>query len=182
MDALLAQAPVVLLYTILFLELCLAIGLLVFMYIMISPLIKGAPNFPSQKDRIPTMLEFAKLKKKDVIVDLGSGNGTLLFAIAQKGYPITGLEIDPFAVRRSKKEAEKKRLSNLITVHRANFWRKNLSQYNVVFVYGINYIMKDLEKKLKKELRPGSRVISNRYEFPSWKPTAKKNNVLLYIV
>ena len=179
---LLQSVPQVVLYAILLLEILLFFGLLVFLYTILSPLIKGAPNFPTQKDRLNTMIEFAKLSKKDKTVDLGSGDGTILMAVAKRGFSITGLEIDPFAVRKSRKRMQELGLEHLVTVRRSNFWRKNLSEFNVIFVYGINYIMKDLEKKLRQELKPGSRIISNRYEFPHLKPVRKKNNVLLYIV
>jgi len=38
------------------------------------------------------------------------------------------------------------------------------------------------EAKLKAELKPGSRVISNNFQFKNWKPTKQDGEVFLYII
>lgn len=168
-------------YTSIFLTFIIVIGLMVFIYLQMIPLLKGAPNVATTEDRLKTMLELADLKKTDVIVDLGSGDGTILVAIAKKGFWCTGIEIDPMVVRKSRRIIKQQKLENLVSIKLSTFWKTDLSLYSVVFVYGVTFIMKDLQEKLQNELRPGSRVISNRFIFPDWKPKKEKNNVRLYV-
>jgi hypothetical protein len=49
-----------------------------------------------------------------------------------------------------------------------------------VVVYGIPYIMPRLERKLRAELRPGSRVVAHSFPFPNWEPIERHKRVYLY--
>jgi hypothetical protein len=72
-------------------------------------------------------------------------------------------------------------LKNKAHIYNKSFWNVNLSSYDVVVIYGIDYIMERLEKKLLKELQPGTRIISNSFKFPNWDYLEKKNDIYLYI-
>jgi hypothetical protein len=52
-----------------------------------------------------------------------------------------------------------------------SLWDVDLSNVDVVAVYGLNPIMKDLGLKLQRELKPGSLVVSNVFTIPGWKPS-----------
>lgn len=56
------------------------------------------PYVATKKDKIQTMLDLAQIKKGETVVDLGSGDGRLLFAAAQKGAIAIGYEINPVLV------------------------------------------------------------------------------------
>ena len=62
----------------------------------------------------------------------------------------------------------------------SHFWNTDVTSYDGIVVYGIPYIMQRLEEKLKKELKPGARVVSYSFPFPNWEPTAKEKAVYLY--
>ena len=66
-------------------------------------------------------------------------------------------------------------------VHWESFWRADFSKFDTIIVYGIPYIMRDLQKKLERELRPGTKIISNAFQFPGWKPVATERKIHLYI-
>jgi len=80
----------------------------------------------------------------------------------------------------SKCKIKKYGLSNNAFIHLKNYWNQNLSDYNVIVIYGMKHIMSRLENKLLKELKKGSYVISVAYKFPNWKQTKKKDNLFLY--
>jgi hypothetical protein len=48
-------------------------------------------------------------------------------------------------------------------------------------VYGISYIMGRLQQKLKRELKPGARIISNYFIFSDWQPRQQEGNFYLYV-
>ena len=47
-------------------------------------------------------------------------------------------------------------------------------------MFQFSTIMKRLEKKLKKELKPSARIISYYWKFPNWKIKNKKENIFVY--
>lgn len=140
----------------------------------------GAIYVPSRKDRIDKIIELAEIKPGEKAVDLGSGDGRLVIALAKAGAEAYGYEIDPTLVRSSKKNIQEAGLKAFIEW--GSFWQADLSQFDVVVIYGMSHVMKRLEKKLGKELRKGTRVICNSFEFPNWSCKKKENNVYLYQV
>jgi hypothetical protein len=62
-----------------------------------------------------------------------------------------------------------------------NLWDVDLTQVNVVAVYGLNPIMKDLGVKLQNELQPGSIVLSNVFAIPGWKPSSSMSQDGMHI-
>jgi hypothetical protein len=56
----------------------------------------------------------------------------------------------------------------------------DLSEYDLLLVYCPTHVMDQLEPKLKAELKPGARVISNYFTFPTWQPVRVENEVRVY--
>lgn len=127
------------------------------------------------------MLELAKVTKHDMVADLGSGDGRISIEFAKNDCHVDGFELDPKLVSKSKEDIDSASLSDKITINNTDFWDTDLSPYTVVAVYPMPDIMPQLEKKLIKELKPGSRVVTNYYTFPNWKHTHVKNKVYLYL-
>jgi hypothetical protein len=146
----------------------------------IFPQIKGAVYVPSADERIQTMIDLLKLKKGQIMTDLGSGDGRVLIAFAQKGIEAHGYELNPILVRRAKENIRQAGLEKKAFVHWQSFWDVDFSQFDAVTVYGIPYIMKELEKKLWGNLKKGAKIASNAFTFPNWKPKQNKNDVYLY--
>jgi hypothetical protein len=73
-------------------------------------------------------------------------------------------------------------LSSTVFFHK-DFWKADLSQADVVAIYGLHPIMKDLGTKMMKELKPGSLVLSNVFAIPGWRPSSlSQDGVHVYIV
>lgn len=158
---------------------------LVFLIILIVTLLsvlRGGPYVPSDKKTIETMLKFIKVKKGEKIVDLGSGDGRIVIELAKRGAIAYGYEINPFLVLWSRFKIWKEGLRGKAFVYCRNLWSVNLSDFDVVVVYAISYVMQDLEKKLIKELKKESRIVSHTFKFPTMKPVKKSGGVYLYKV
>ncbi|MCB9802092.1 MAG: class I SAM-dependent methyltransferase [Pseudomonadales bacterium] len=145
-----------------------------------STMLHGPVFVPSKPKDVAQMIKLAQLKKSDKILDLGSGDGTVVLALAKLAYQAHGVDINPLLVRKARKKAVALELSERVTFERANFWSLDLSEYDVIFFYGTTYVMKKLEKKLFAELKPGSRVVSNYFEFPTWKPAREQGKIRVY--
>ena len=156
--------------------------LLVFIFWIISHLISyiaGIPFVVSSDGRTRHILKLLNPKPGEKIVDLGSGDGKLLFEIASRGSIAYGYEINPIAYILSLIRAKNRGLNN-VHISWANFMKADLSKYDAVVIYGISTMMPRLEKKLKSELKPGARIVSNYFKFPNLKPLKKEREILLY--
>lgn len=144
-------------------------------------MLHGPVFVPSADEKLQAMLELPKVPKNAKIVDMGSGDGKVVIALAKKfKTKVEGVEINPILVRRSRKNIDKAGLSDQITIISKSFWDVDLRQYDTVFMYGTSYIMKKLEKKVQQEMKPGSQFVSNFFQFPNLKPVKTVNGVHLY--
>jgi len=147
----------------------------------ILPMIKGAVYIPTSQKDIQTMLKLSAVKKGDAVVDLGSGDGRVVAAFAKAGAKVVGLELTPSLVSKAEQLLAREHITNAKILWE-NFWDVNLHDYDLVVVYGYPTIMKRLQNKLRKELRPGTKVISNQFPFSGWTPAKQEDGVFLYII
>lgn len=116
----------------------------------------------------------AEIKPTDTVYELGSGDaGFLVIAAKEYKAKCVGVEIDPLRVLISKVKINFLGLAEKIKIIKKNFFEVNLSDATVVFVYLVPKALERLRPKLLKELKPGTRIISFRYEFK--KPFRKQD-------
>lgn len=145
----------------------------------------GAPFVPSTKKTAKAMIDQAKLKSTDTVYDLGSGDGRLLFLAAKKGIKKgIGVEINPWLVIFTNLRILFSSYRTTLSCQWGDFWKKDFSSADVVFVYLLPWKMEALQKKLQKELKPGTRIVSNSFIFPHWKQAASDpvNHVYVFEV
>ncbi len=162
------------------LSLDLLVLFLLFLRAILPILSHGSFYAPSLPARIEKMFRLLEIKPGDKAVDLGSGDGRLVIALAKAGIEAHGYEIDPLLVWQSRKKIKRAGLENRAFIHLRSFWPEDLSSFNIVVVYALDFVMKDLEKKLKKELKPGARIISNYFSFPHWPEIKREGEIRLY--
>ncbi|MBI3442277.1 MAG: class I SAM-dependent methyltransferase [Candidatus Sungbacteria bacterium] len=144
--------------------------------------LKGAPFVKSRKDRIETMLELAEIKPGTRVLELGSGDATLLIAAAQRGAYAQGVEINPLLAWYSRKKIKRAGMEKQIRIVRQNFYECSLAETkpDAVFLYLLPGTLKKLREKLYAELPPGTRIISNAFRIEGLIPVAQENNVYAY--
>jgi cyclopropane fatty-acyl-phospholipid synthase-like methyltransferase len=133
-------------------------------------LFQGPQFVPSSDQSAKEILELVQAKPGSHILDLGSGDGKLVMALARQGYRVTGIELNPLLVLRSRQAIKRAGLSPLADIAWGNFWRHDLSRYDVVVLFVVKHVMPRLERKLRLQLRPGSQAISNYFLFPGLEP------------
>lgn len=165
-------------------ELLLAISLIILgiSLLFFVPLAFGAPFEPSRKKAVKTIIDLSDFKQGDKVVDLGSGDGRIVIEFAKRGAEAHGYELNPWLVIYSKYKIYKEGLRKKAFVHWRSFWNVNLANFDIVVSFQIGYIMNRLEKKLKRELKPKSKVVSNMWKFKNWKIYKEKNNVRVYLM
>jgi hypothetical protein len=152
----------------------------VFFSLLTMSLFHGAYFAGTGDERLNNILKLAQVKPGQKTIDLGSGDGRVVIALAQAGARAVGVELNPWLVFKSRRLIKQASLDHQAAILRQDMWSCDLSPYNLVTVYGIGYIMADLEKKLKTELKPGSKVISVYFKFPNLKPKKTLGEVYLY--
>lgn len=88
-------------------------------------------------------------------------------ALARRGAEAHGYEVNPFLVALSRRAIRRAGLSGRALVHWRSFWAADLSAYDVVILFQGSFVMRRLEAKVRRELRPGARVISGFWAFPA---------------
>lgn len=141
---------------------------------------RGAFFVPMPRSGVERVIRLLALHAGEKAVDVGSGDGRLLIALAAAGAEAHGFEHNILLVWRSRRAIIKTGLSERAFVHWSDFWDEDFSRFNAVTIYGIPYIMRRLEKKLRAELRPSARVVSYAFPFPTWQPVSSDNQVYLY--
>ena len=159
-----------------FFELIILFVLLMILYF----LFQGAIFVPTHKSKIAKILEFANIKPGHRACDLGSGDGRLVIALAKAGATAHGYEINPFLVWWARHKIRQAGLNDSAFIHWKSFWGANLSAYDIVIVFGISHIMARLARKFRKELKPGSKIISFIFPLPDWQSTKSESGVVLY--
>lgn len=149
--------------------LLLNISFALFIFFLTLAFITGAPFVRSNKKAVNAMIRLAKLKPGMRVYDLGSGDATLLFHAAALEATAVGLEINPFLIFWSCLKIIFSRYRNNVKIRWQNFWRADLRDADVVFVYLLPWRMKSLEKLLLTKCKPGTLVVSNSFIFPSLK-------------
>ena len=137
-----------------------------------TPGIAGAPYIPTPTSIVDRMLTLAKVGPNDYLIDLGSGDGRLVIAAVAnyKARGGMGVEIDRSLVKHATDQAEKAGVADRVKFVAGDLFVADIEQATVVTLYLLPSMMGDVEAKLRKELKPGTRVVSHDYPLPSWKP------------
>ena len=130
------------------------------------------------------MLRLARVTPADVVYDLGSGDGRVLVLAAQKfGARGVGIEIDRRLVALSREIVRDSAVADRVTIREGDLFTADISAASVVTLYLSRSINRELEPKLKRELRPGTRIVSHQFPIGNWTPdeTVRIDNADLYL-
>lgn len=152
----------------------------IFTFLFFYALIFGAPYVPIPKYGLDKIIEFAAVKPGQKAVDLGSGDGRIMIAMAKAGAIVHGYEINPLLVWWTQRRIKQEGLEGRAFVYLKSFWNEDLYSFDIVTLFGVRKIMKRLEEKLDKELKPGAKIISFGFSFPCWQYSKKEKAAFLY--
>lgn len=149
---------------------------------LLLPLVHfGGPYVPTRNDHVDEMVRLARLCATDKVTDLGSGDGRIVIAAAKAGVTdALGIEINGALVSTSRISASRLGLTNARFV-KESFWKSDVSDRTVVFLYQVPYTMKRLETKLREELPAGARIVSNDFKFVNWRPSEEHGRIRVYV-
>lgn len=158
----------VLLGTYLLLIASIAFTFLVFSTIITNLLVR-VPFVPSRMRVIKHVARLADIKKTDKVYDLGCGDGRFLIeADKYTDKPVTGFEQAPLPFLMAKLRTMFNR--NNIQIVMKNFLRANLHDADLIYCYLGPETMIDIGKKVRKECRKGTRIMSSTFSIADMEP------------
>lgn len=126
---------------------------------------------PTRPESIDAFFELAPVSFSDIVYDLGSGDGRLLFAALEKGAGrCVGVDVDRECVTDAREKAKEKGMEDKVCFVHGDATETDLSPASVVLCYMYPSASYALRSQLEEELKPGSRVIMETFPVPGWKP------------
>ena len=125
---------------------------------------------PTPDSLLVKMLETAQVTNKDIVYDLGAGDGKIAIEAARRyGARAVGIEFDPQMADHARQNAKNARVADKVTIITGDIFAEDFSQATVVTLY----LLPSLNGKLYPTLinmKPGTRIVSNTFTIGSWIP------------
>jgi SAM-dependent methyltransferase len=129
------------------------------------------PFQPTPQQAVEQMLRLAAVHQGDLLYDLGSGDGRIVITAAQRfGARAVGIDIDPRRVEESLRRAREAGVLDRVSVRGGDFFQADISRATVVTMFLWPEVTLALCPMLRRDLKPGTRVVSYFWEIADWVP------------
>jgi len=149
---------------------------------ILIPALYGLPPVPTNPKRIQKALKLANLQPNEILYDLGAGDGrVLLIAARDFEAKAIGIEIGPLQCALIWLKIVANGLTQQIQVRWENFYKADLKDADVVFVYATSKEVMKLAPHLETQMKSGSRLVSISADFPEWEPSTIDEYDLIFV-
>lgn len=135
----------------------------------------GAPYLPTLKPQTKAALELLDLKPGQTLLELGSGDGTVMLAAAKAGLNVVGVELNPILCCITWVRTRKYRKQ--VKIIWGDFWRVQWPECDGVFTFLLDRYMPKLDARMLEIKKP---LVSFAFQIPGRTPSAEKSGVFLY--
>ena len=131
---------------------------------------------PTPQLVVDAMLKLANVTARDVVYDLGSGDGRIPITAAKTyGARGVGIDIDPQRIREADDNARASGVTDKVKFLNQDLFTTNISEATVVTMYLLPSLNVKLLPKLNAELKPGTRVVSHAFDIDGYPPQQTLN-------
>ena len=134
----------------------------------------GGPYVPTPWPVVDQMIRAATIGTKDLVMDLGCGDGRLVVAAAKRhgcrGY---GVDIDGELVRLANDTAAREGVGHLVRFEERNIFDTDVREATVLTLYLLPWMMMKLRPRFLSDLRPGTRIVAHDYHFEDWRAVSE---------
>ena len=127
---------------------------------------------PTPQILVDKMLDMAKVRPSDFVIDLGSGDGRTVITAAKRGARALGIEYNPDMVELSKRKAEQEGVAGKASFVKADLFESDFSKASVITMF----LLPDINIKLRPQilaLKAGTRIVSNSFNMGDWQADEK---------
>jgi SAM-dependent methyltransferase len=130
------------------------------------------PYVPTPQPVVNKMLDLAKVKKSDVVYDLGCGDGRIVItAVKERGARGVGIDLNPQRIAEAKINAKEAKVADKVKFEVGDLFKANFSEATVVTLYLLPSVNAKLRPQLWRQLKVGTRVVSHAFDMgPEWPP------------
>jgi len=126
---------------------------------------------PTPADVVAAMLKVAGVTGSDTVYDLGCGDGIIVATAAQQfGATAVGIDIDPQRVKEATDRITKANVTDKVKILNQDLFTTDISPATVVTLYLLPSLNQKLIPKLNKELKPGTRIVSQSFDMGPQNP------------
>jgi SAM-dependent methyltransferase len=130
-----------------------------------------APYVPTPQDVVDQMLALAGVTAKDVVYDLGSGDGRIPITAAKVyGARGVGVDIDPQRIAEANANARTAGVEKLVSFRLQDAMTVDVADATVVTLYLLSSANLKLRPLLTRQLKPGARIVSHAFSMGDWPP------------
>ena len=125
---------------------------------------------PTPDELVTRMLRAANTTDRDVVYDLGAGDGKIPIAAARdfKARAV-GIEYNPEMAALAERNAQRAGVADRVRIVTGDIFEKDFSEATVVTLY----LLPELNLKLRPrilQMKPGTRVVSHQFKMGDWEP------------
>jgi len=134
------------------------------------------PYVPTTEEAVKAMLKLADVKPADIVYDLGCGDGRIVIAAAKEyGAHGVGIDINPERIQQAEANAKKAGVEKLLRFEENDLFDADIQDATVVTLFLLESVNLRLRPKLLRDLKPGTRIVSNTFNMGDWKPDKEMN-------
>jgi len=120
---------------------------------------------PTPQEVVDAMLKVANVTGRDVVYDLGSGDGRIPITAAKTyGAKATGIDICEIRIQEANANLTAAGVGDKVRFLKQDLFKTDLSEASVVTMYLLPSLNIRLISKLNKELKPGTRIVSHAFD------------------
>ena len=125
---------------------------------------------PTNDDLVNKLLEAAQVGPKDLLIDLGAGDGKIPIAAAKNfGAQALGIEYNKELAALAGRNAQRAGVADKVRVIHGDIFKEDFSKATVLTLY----LLEELNAQLRPSIlamKPGTRVLSNTFSMADWEP------------
>ena len=134
------------------------------------------PYVPTPMGVVDQMLDLARVRREDVLYDLGCGDGRIVVrAAARFGCRGVGVDLNPQRVDEARANARQSKVEALTRFEVGDVFEFDFSPATVVTMYLLPSVNMKLRPRLLRELKPGTRIVSHDFDMGDWEPEATRD-------
>jgi SAM-dependent methyltransferase len=126
---------------------------------------------PTPAELVDVMLKLAKITPKDIVYDLGCGDGRIVIAAAKQYHARgVGIDIDPQRIEEASGCAAREGVADRVRFLQADLFEADIRDATVVMLYLLSSLNLELRPRLLDQLAVGTRVVSHAFDMGDWPP------------